>query len=33
MSGFLATFIPAIIAFLIGVFIAKLIWGSRSSEY
>jgi hypothetical protein len=32
MTGFLATLIPALVAFLIGVLIARLIWGSRSSD-
>jgi hypothetical protein len=32
MTGFLATLIPALVAFLIGVLVAWLLWGQRESE-
>jgi hypothetical protein len=32
MTGFLATLIPALLAFLLGVLIARLLWGSRSYD-
>lgn len=32
MTGFLATLIPALLAFLLGVLIAWLLWGRREHD-
>jgi hypothetical protein len=32
MDGFLATLIPALLAFLLGVLIAWLLWGRREQD-